>query len=78
MKTCLVPLILVCFVAVPANAATKTLTVLGGTKIKAVYDGNLPKTAESNGVRTDVSGFVLDEGKLVRALGFEFKSDATI
>ena len=32
------------------------MTILGGTKIKVTYDGNLPKTAESNGVRTDVTG----------------------
>lgn len=64
---------LFCFSIVLASAAlaaTKTLTVSGGNQIKVEYDGKMPRTVESRGIRTDMTGFLLEANKLVPALGF--------
>lgn len=51
-------------------AATKTLTVLDGQKVKTQWDGDMPKATKSRGIETDVTGIMIVDGQLIPTFGF--------
>ncbi len=62
----------------PVSAATKTLTILGDQKIKASFKGDMPKPVAAQGITTDISGFGIEDGKLLRGVGFSYKGKSTV
>ena len=64
-------LIALLVIAAPASAGTKTLTVLGDKQVKLSYDGDMPKAMKAGGIKTDVTGFIINKGLLVPTYGFE-------
>lgn len=58
----------------PAVASTKTLTVLGGKKVKTQWDGKMPKAMSDQGIETNVTGIIISDGKLVPTFGFDITS----
>jgi len=68
--------LLITFVA--AFAETKTLTVLGDKQIKLSFDGDMPKAMKAGGIKTDVTGFIFGDGRLIPSFGFEAKTKKKI
>lgn len=62
----------------PAFGSTKTLTILGGTKIKAEFEHGMPRANESHGVKTEVTGFAIDHKKVVPAMGFSYSGTSKL
>lgn len=57
--------------ALPATASTKTLTVLGGQKVKTQWDGKMPKAMSDQGIETNVTGIIISDWKLIPTFGFD-------
>ncbi len=64
-------LLFVCLFA-GSLAATRTLTILGSKKMTFQFQGGMPLPQESRGVKTEVTGFMTEEGKIIPALGFSY------
>ena len=64
--------------ALPMFAGTKTFTVLGDKKVRLDFDGKMPRASVVEGVKTDATGFIMDNRELIPSFGFEYKNSKTL
>lgn len=54
-------------------AKLREITILGGEKIKAEFQGSMPLPAEKDGIRIEAAAFMVGGGNLIYAFGFTTK-----
>lgn len=72
MKLVHYALLSLCFIAV-VSAKTKEFSIAGGEKITAAYDRGMPLPAEKAGIKIEVAGMMVGDGKLTFTFGFTTK-----